>query len=120
MDVKLKLAGRTLVVRMKGELDHHVAEGMRKQLDVKLAGDRIKHILFNFQDVIFMDSSGLGMVLGRYRNVTEKGGRAVACSLHPAVKRVFDLSGLESRIPVFATEQEALRNVEGGKSWTIT
>jgi stage II sporulation protein AA (anti-sigma F factor antagonist) len=111
VDVKLKMAGKTLVVRMRGELDHHTVDILRTQIDERVAGGQAANILFNFQAVDFMDSSGLGMVLGRYKAVMEKGGRVLACSLQPPVQRVFELSGLLTRIPVFRSEQEALKNV---------
>ncbi|MDW7652029.1 MAG: anti-sigma F factor antagonist [Bacillota bacterium] len=109
--MKLKRAGGTLVVRMDGELDHHAADGIRGKIDKKLAHSEIKNVIFNFEGVDFMDSSGLGMVLGRYKQVIQKGGKVLACSLRPRVQRVFDLAGLESKIPVFASEQDALKNV---------
>ncbi|EEG78293.1 anti-sigma F factor antagonist [Dethiobacter alkaliphilus] len=111
MDIKMKRAGNTLVVRMTGELDHHAVDGIRDRLDRKLAVEHIKNVVFNFSGVQFMDSSGLGMVLGRYKLISEKGGKVLACSLSPRVSRVFDLAGLQSRIPVFASEAEALKNV---------
>ncbi|MBS4030798.1 MAG: anti-sigma F factor antagonist [Clostridiales bacterium] len=109
MEVKLKLAGDTLVVRLQGELDHHAVTGLRSKIDTKLS--QVNNVLFNFNEVGFMDSSGLGLVLGRYKLVSEKGGKVLACSLSPGVQRVFELSGLQTRIPVFATEREALNSV---------
>lgn len=109
MDVKLKLAGDTLVVRLHGELDHHAVTGLRTKIDTRLS--RVKNVLFNFSEVHFMDSSGLGLVLGRYKLVSDMGGKVLACSLSPSVQRVFELSGLQTRIPVFATEREALNSV---------
>ena len=111
MDVKMKRAGDTLVLRMTGELDHHAVDGLRERIDRKLAVDHIRNVIFNFSGVQFMDSSGLGMVLGRYKLVSEKGGKVLACCLSPRVTRVFDLAGLQSRIPVYASESEALKNV---------
>jgi stage II sporulation protein AA (anti-sigma F factor antagonist) len=109
VEVKLKLAGDTLVVRLQGELDHHAVTGLRSKIDTKLS--QVNNVLFNFNEVGFMDSSGLGLVLGRYKLVSEKGGKVLACSLSPGVQRVFELSGLQTRIPVFATEREALNSV---------
>ena len=111
MEIKLKRAGSTLVVRMEGELDHHAADGLRDKIDSRLVHDHMRNVLFNFKGVRFMDSSGLGMVLGRYKLVSEKGGKVLACSLGPRVQRVFDLAGLQTKIPVFSSEQEALQNV---------
>jgi stage II sporulation protein AA (anti-sigma F factor antagonist) len=111
VEMKLKRAGSTLVIRMDGELDHHAVDKLRAKIDSKLALQEIKNVLFNFAGVCFMDSSGLGMVLGRYKLVSAKGGKTMACSLGPRVERVFDLAGLQSRIPVYSTEREALENV---------
>ncbi len=111
MEAKLKMAGKTLVVRLEGELDHHVVDGLRSRIDEKITVGKAENVLFNFQAVDFMDSSGLGMVLGRYKAVKERGGQVLACSLRPAVYRVFELSGLFSRIPVYSSEQEALKHV---------
>lgn len=115
MQVKLKAKGDTLVVQMRGELDHHAVGSLRTEIDARLAEAKIKNVLFNFQDVDFMDSSGFGMVLGRYKAVREKGGKVLACSLRPPVRRVFELGGLTTRIPVFGTEKEALDNLWGGE-----
>jgi stage II sporulation protein AA (anti-sigma F factor antagonist) len=113
VQVKLKVKGNTLVVQMSGELDHHAAAGLRGEIDARLAESKIRNVLFNFQEVEFMDSSGFGMVLGRYKAVREKGGKVLASSLRPQVRRVFELGGLTTRIPVFGTEQEALENLKG-------
>jgi len=115
VQVKLKTRGDTLVVQMRGELDHHAATGLRTEIDARLAEDKIKNVLFNFRDVDFMDSSGFGMVLGRYKAAREKGGKVLACSLRPPVRRVFELGGLTTRIPVFGTEQEAQAFLWGGE-----
>lgn len=111
METKLKQAGKTLVVRLEGELDHHAADNLREQIDTKLTRDGFLNVLFNFAGVRFMDSSGLGMVLGRFRLVSERGGKVLACSLNSRVRRVFDLSGLERLIPVYQSEQDALKHV---------
>ncbi|MGI6659461.1 MAG: anti-sigma F factor antagonist [Dethiobacteraceae bacterium] len=108
MQVKLKRTGSTLIVQMMGELDHHAVDAMREKIDVKLLHEDIKNILFDFQGVNFMDSSGLGMILGRYKIVSAKGGKVLACSLNPRVRRIFELAGLENKIPVFSSKQDAL------------
>ena len=108
MQVKLKRTGSTLIVQMMGELDHHAVDAMREKIDVKLLHEDIKNILFDFQGVNFMDSSGLGVILGRYKIVSAKGGKVLACSLNPRVRRIFELAGLENKIPVFSSKQDAL------------
>jgi len=111
VEIVMKRAGSTLLVRMAGELDHHAVTRLRDKIDSKITFDNLKNVIFNFDGVDFMDSSGLGMVLGRYKLVSAQGGKVLACSLRPRVQRVFDLSGLQAKIPVFLSEQEALKNV---------
>ena len=108
MQVKLKRTGSTLIVQMMGELDHHAVDAMRETIDVKLLHEDIKNILFDFQGVNFMDCSGLWLILGRYKIVSAKGGKVLACSLNPRVRRIFELAGLENKIPVFSSKQDAL------------
>ncbi|HZK25415.1 MAG TPA: anti-sigma F factor antagonist [Oscillospiraceae bacterium] len=108
MQVKLKKAGSTLIVQMVGELDHHAVDAMRKKIDLKLNHEDFRNILFDFYGVNFMDSSGLGMILGRYKIVSEKGGKVSACSLNSRVMRVFEMAGLQTKIPVYSSEQDAL------------
>ena len=108
MNVKLLRAGSTLIVRMVGELDHHAVDKLRTKIDAKLAHDRIHNVLFDFSGVNFMDSSGLGMILGRYKIVSEKGGKVLACSLNPRILRIFEMSGLQSKILVYGSQEDAL------------
>lgn len=107
----MELKGTTLVVKMCGELDHHTADKIRQMIDKKLHATRAANILFDFGKVGFMDSSGLGMILGRYKAIKEKGGKVLACSLQPPVYRVFEVTGLMVRIPIYKSVQDALKMV---------
>ncbi|MCR3922200.1 MAG: anti-sigma F factor antagonist [Firmicutes bacterium] len=111
MEIQLKKAGGTLVVRMVGELDHHAVTELRDKIDPKLAREDIKNILFDFYGVDFMDSSGLGLILGRYKIVSEMGGKVLACSISPRLMRIFEMSGLQTKIPVYGNERDALTSV---------
>ncbi|NLZ38818.1 MAG: anti-sigma F factor antagonist [Firmicutes bacterium] len=108
MDVKFKKTGSTLVVKMFGELDHHAASFLRAKIDAKLNRSDIKNILFDFEGVNFMDSSGIGMILGRYKIVSLKSGKILACNLSPRLRRIFEMSGLLTKIAVFNSERDAL------------
>ncbi|WP_422121593.1 STAS domain-containing protein, partial [Pediococcus pentosaceus] len=65
MDLEQK--GSVLLVRLQGELDHHTAEELRGQVEQVLADGQVKHIVLNLELLSFMDSSGLGVILGRYK-----------------------------------------------------
>jgi stage II sporulation protein AA (anti-sigma F factor antagonist) len=100
-----------LCIRLSGELDHHAAEELRMKVTEKLASNPIKHILLNLEKLAFMDSSGLGVILGRYKQIKAMGGEMVVCAISPAVKRLFDMSGLFKIIRLEEDEQKALQTL---------
>lgn len=102
----------TLIVRLHGELDHHTADSVRLQLDEEIARGRCKDLIFSLNSLQFMDSSGLGVILGRYKLIKQKGGRMAICDVTPPVYRLFEMSGLFKIMPVFDTEDAALSELE--------
>ncbi|MFC4557443.1 anti-sigma F factor antagonist [Virgibacillus kekensis] len=97
-----------LIVRMSGELDHHEAEALRNEWKEMMKANSIKHVVLNLEFVSFMDSSGLGVVLGRYKEVLQLGGEMVVCSVSPPVKRLFEMSGLFKIVRLEENELQAL------------
>ncbi len=83
-----------LRVLLVGEIDHCAAEGLRAQIEQRLTDPSIRELLLDFSQVTFMDSSGIGMVIGRYKTMAARGGSVVACGLHPPVDRMFRMAGL--------------------------
>jgi len=100
-----------LVVRLSGELDHHEAESLRDEWKDMIYNNPVKHIILNLESVTFMDSSGLGVVLGRYKEVMQLGGEMVICSISPPVKRLFEMSGLFKIIRFEENEAFALETL---------
>lgn len=97
-----------LIVRLSGELDHHEAEKLRNEWQHMMYSNGIKHVILNLELVSFMDSSGLGVILGRYKEVLQLGGEMVVCSVTPPVERLFDMSGLFKIVRLEENEQFAL------------
>lgn len=96
-----------LLVRLTGELDQCSASGIRRDLDQMLLDPRVRHLVIDLKDMPFMDSSGLGVILGRYRMMRERGGTVSLMHLSPQVKRVYDLSGMARIIPVVEEKEAA-------------
>jgi stage II sporulation protein AA (anti-sigma F factor antagonist) len=92
--LKFDQKGRILVVNMAGELDHHSAENARMKIDNKIDEIGAASIIFDFSGVNFMDSSGIGVVIGRFRKISQFGGKVAVVNLKPQIKRVFELGGL--------------------------
>lgn len=109
MGVDVKRQGRTLVVRIDGELDLHTSEDFKSIVNQAIATDPgLCNLILLMQDVTFVDSSGVGAILGRYRALAARGGRVAVVGLQAPVRRVLEFSGMLRIMPTFATEREAL------------
>ena len=99
---------RNLVVKAEGEIDHHSAEEIRQKVDKEYKKNNSKNIVFDFSSVTFMDSSGVGMLIGRLKRAQNYGGTVCVCAISPEARRVFDISGLYKIIRVYDDAETAL------------
>lgn len=97
-----------LIVRLRGELDHHTAAKVRKTIEHELDKGNITHLVLNLAELDFMDSSGLGVILGRYKKVCQLGGKMSLCSIQPSVYRLMEMSGLFKILPTYEDESSAV------------
>ena len=95
MPVTLKNKNSTLYAFLKGEIDHHTALPCRLHIDEKIETCRPKTVILDFSDVSFMDSSGIGLVMGRYKILNELGGNLEITGLSDNSYRVMRLAGLD-------------------------
>lgn len=86
--------GANLVLRVSEELDHHAAAQISKTVDVLIEKGNVKNVVFDFTGMTFMDSSGIGMVMGRYRKLQYFGGNVYVTGVGSGVDRIFSMSGL--------------------------
>ena len=98
MELTAARNGHTLTVILKGELDHHSAESIRGGIDRMLSDNGIHELLLDMGNVTFMDSSGLGVILGRYRMLSGRGGSVYVSNVAPNIDRIFRMSGIYSLI----------------------
>lgn len=112
LQVEFEHMRHVLVARIKGELDHHTADKVRTQLEREILRGQSKHVILSLKELLFMDSSGLGVVLGRFKQVSARGGKLIMTGVNPSVYRLFELSGLFKIIPVFESERHALSSLE--------
>ncbi|SFK92918.1 anti-anti-sigma regulatory factor, SpoIIAA [Paenibacillus sp. 1_12] len=101
-----------LIVRLKGELDHHTAETVKLRMEEALNKSKVNHMILSFKELSFMDSSGLGVILGRYKQIKARDGRLVVCDLNPAVYRLLEMSGLFKIVSIYDNEKQALGSLE--------
>ena len=88
----------TVTVHLTGELDHCSAQSIRRELDALIAEPGVKTLVLDLQDMPFMDSSGIGVILGRYRTLRERGGGVAVKNMNLQVEKVFTLSGMRQVI----------------------
>ena len=91
---KVELNGRMMVIHLGEDLDHHNAMYIRELTDTYLEKYAINRILFDFSGVEFMDSSGIGVVMGRYKQMSYLGGEVYVWGVGKTVDRIFQMSGL--------------------------
>ncbi len=94
--VEIERDNDTLTVKLKGDIDHHRCADIRRKIDARADSERPKTLILDFSCVQFMDSSGVGLVMGRYRQMSLLGGRLKVINVNDNINRVFRLSGLES------------------------
>ncbi|MEK3730832.1 MULTISPECIES: anti-sigma F factor antagonist [Paenibacillus] len=101
-----------LIVRLSGELDHHTADHVRIMLDDAITKRQTEHLVMSLKNLEFMDSSGLGVILGRYKSIKHKGGKMALCDVKPQVYRLLEMSGLFKIMPIYENEGTALSGLE--------
>lgn len=109
MEVRLLGEKRALLVRLSGELDHHTAGKVKEEADNMLRSTNAVNILFDFSALSFMDSSGIGMIMGRFKKVRTLGGRVVAFGVNAQIMRIMEMSGIDKIIKLTPDFERAVR-----------
>lgn len=94
MEVLYEVRGDNLMIFLPEELDHHNSKIITEQSDWYIVSNQIKNIIFNFKNTNFMDSSGIGVIMGRYKLVKGRGGEITVTNINQAIDRIFTISGL--------------------------
>lgn len=97
-----------LIASLSGELDHHSAGVTREKIDAQTARYGMIDLILDMTNVTFMDSSGIGVVLGRYRKITEKNGQVVLAGCSDYVEKILSMAGIFKRIPKVGTVEEGM------------
>lgn len=108
MNIKLIGDKHTLLVNIDGELDHHMAAKIRESVDRKLKSTNAVNIIFDFSNVGFMDSSGLGVIMGRYKLSRLLGGKVIIFGAKKQTKRIIEMAGLNKIVSICDKLEQAL------------
>jgi stage II sporulation protein AA (anti-sigma F factor antagonist) len=110
--IETSVTNGILVVRMRGELDHHAVESIRNDIELALENTHYRGLVLSFRGIDFMDSSGLGLILGRYRTVAQRNRKMALCEVNPSLQKIFELSGILKIVPVYDIEESAVTAVK--------
>lgn len=110
--IKYSLDQKNLIIEfMATELDHHIANEVRDEIDDILISKSIKNIIFNFKNINFMDSSGIGVIIGRYKKISSEGGKVKVVNANDRIKKIFNLSGMNKIIGIYDTYEEVVSSL---------
>lgn len=107
LNVQMAIKRNMLLIRLKGELDQASSEGLKIRVSEIVNKYFIKHIILNFEELSFMDSSGIGFIIGRYSQLKQRQGKIVICAMNQIIERIFLLSGLKKICMIASNEDEA-------------
>lgn len=109
MYIKFENLDNSLVVTLMGELDHHSAEEVRVKIDDRVDRNNISNLILDFSGVTFMDSSGIGVIIGRYKKMSLRKGEISIVAINRNIKRVFELSGIFKIIKTYEKIEDVLK-----------
>lgn len=100
MEEEFKVIDNYLMVRMPAEVDHHASEYIGRTADRYILKEGVGNVVFDFEKTRFMDSSGIGIIIGRYKKITCFGGRVFAVNADARIKKTLMLCGLHKVIEI--------------------
>ena len=108
MQVSIKRQGTVVVAQIHGELDQHHASGIRENLEIAARQGTVSLFVFDLSDLSFMDSSGIGVLMGTHKTVTALGGKTAVVGGGVGVQKMIQLSGIPRMIPLYSSVEDAI------------
>ena len=110
---KYEAKGQVLVIHLPKELDHHNCRNLRYETDLLLSENYITRMVFDFSRTVFMDSSGIGILLNRYKQMQRSGGSVAIYGVGVQINRILNLGGIWNLINGFSSKEAAIAGTEG-------
>ena len=102
---------KLLNLEIDEEIDHHRAEILRRNADYEIQRRNPKRVILDFNNVYFMDSAGIGMVIGRYKTASMIGAKIEMKNVKPNIRKIFDMTGVLKIIPIVEEERKNEKTV---------
>lgn len=109
MQLEFELSDDIITAVLTGELDHHSATFVRQDIDSAMDIYKARNLILDFSKVGFVDSSGIGMIMGRYNKVKEKNGSIVLCGCSPYMKKILEMAGIFTIINEVPEKRSAIK-----------
>lgn len=106
------IKNNSLVVCLNGEIDQYVVAELKDKIDIEIEVTAKKNLIFDLSNVTLMDSSGIGLILGRYKKIKILNGGVALCNASSSVKKIIDLSGITKIIPYYKNRDLADNSFE--------
>ena len=110
-EMKLGIAKDTLVVKFIGDVDNLVCETYKNRLETIINENKHKKVIMDFSNVTFIDSSGLGLVLGRYNQLKKVNGTLYVCGVSKQTEKIFNIAGIWTIVDKYESINHALKTV---------
>ena len=104
MEIQYLNKDKVLLFKITEEIDHHVVEKLRRKADYEIETHIPRKVIFDFNNVTFMDSAGIGLILGRYKNISILGGTLELINVTETVKKILNMSGVNKLINITKEE----------------
>ena len=100
MNILYNKQTRVLNIQVPAEIDQYIAEKIRNKVDFEIEKYMPKKVLLDFENVNFMDSAGIGLIIGRYKTSKMVGSTFKICNVSPQIKKVLEMAGILKIIPI--------------------
>ncbi|MCM1144790.1 MAG: anti-sigma factor antagonist [Blautia sp.] len=100
MEDEFKVIDNYLMIRMPDEIDHHHSVYISRTADKYIMDEKVGNVVFDFERTTFMDSSGIGIIVGRYKKISCFGGKVFAINVDNRIRRILLLSGLHKIVRI--------------------
>ena len=97
---EFKVINNYLMIRLPDEIDHHQSVDISSRADRYILSGKVGNIVFDFERTTFMDSSGIGIILGRYKKISCFGGKVYAVNVDRRIRKILIMSGLKDIVEI--------------------
>ncbi len=106
MEEEFKVIDNYLMIRMPSEIDHHKSVQISTKADRYIVSQNVGNVVFDFERTTFMDSSGIGIIVGRYKKISCFGGKVYVINADDRIRRLLMLSGLQNMVQIVSGREK--------------